>query len=164
MAPANRYRQAMRKRYLIAGGVSSAVYVVVGPLLTILSITAQTDAASPEEDFFPIGAAAGWILVAMPLSLVITTTALVGEVFARKVHRPGGKLLVVALLSAVLVFGTATLLGALIGLPLREWAVMSLTLLPGWLVAAVGPRFWWWIAELDTRLAQLDAEPDPAQG
>ncbi|WP_036967871.1 hypothetical protein [Promicromonospora kroppenstedtii] len=164
VAPVYRYRHPMRKRYVIASWVSSAAYVVVGPLLTILSLTAQTDAANPEEDFFPIGAAAGWILVAVPLTLIIATAALIGEAFARKVHRSGGKLLVVALVSAVLVFGTTTLLGALVRLPLQEWAFMSLTLLPGWLVAAVGPRFWWWIAELDSRLAQLDAEPEPAQG
>lgn len=154
----------MRKRYLVGGIVSSVVYVVAGPILTLLSITEQTDAASPEEGFFPIGVAAGWFLVAVPLTLVIAATALVGEAFARTVRRPAGKLLVVSLVSAVLVFGTTTVLGALVGLPLQEWAFLSLTLLPGWLVAAVGPRFWWWIAELDTRLAQLDAEPDPAQG
>lgn len=153
----------MRKRYLHAGLVSSVVYVVVGPFLTILSLTAQSDASGGEEDFFPIGVAAGWILAGAPLTLAIVATALLGEVFARRVHKAAGKLLVVSLVSAALVFGTATLLTTLTGVSFLEWSLLSLTLLPGWLVAGAGPRFWWWIAELDSSAAGIDAEPDAAE-
>ncbi|MFI2366618.1 hypothetical protein [Promicromonospora sp. NPDC019610] len=153
----------MRRRYLIAGGVSSAAYVFVGPLLTILSISAQSDATGPEEDLFPIGVVVGWILAGAPLTLAVVATALLGEVFARRVRKAARKLLAVSLVSAALVFGAATLLTTLTGASFLEWSLVSLTLLPGWLVAGAGPRLWWWIAELEAAVAKIDAEPDAAE-
>jgi hypothetical protein len=149
----------MRKRYLVAGLVSSVVYVLVGPFLTILSLHAATRAGQPEEDVFPIGIVFGWVLFAGPLTLLIVATALLGEVCARRVQRTMGKLLVVSLVSAALLFGTAALLSTLGSAFLTDWSSMSLTLLPGWLLAGAGPRFWSWIAELDAAAAELDAEP-----
>ncbi|MEU4364018.1 hypothetical protein [Promicromonospora sp. NPDC023987] len=137
----------MRKRYLVAGVVSSVVYVVVGPFLTILSLLAATRAGQPEEDVLPIGIVFGWVLFAGPLTLFIVATALLGEVCARSVRRTTRKLLIVSLVSAVLLFGTAALLSASGDAFLADWSSMSLTLLPGWLLAGAGPRFWSWIAE-----------------
>ncbi|GHH66618.1 hypothetical protein [Promicromonospora soli] len=69
-----------------------------------------------------------------------------GEVCGRRVRRATLKLLVVALVSAVLLFGSAALLSTLGDAFLMDWSSMSLTLLPGWLLAGAGPRFWWWVA------------------
>ncbi|WP_274998244.1 hypothetical protein, partial [Promicromonospora iranensis] len=99
------------------------------------------------------------VLFAGPLTLLIVATALLGEVCARRVQRTAGKLLVVSLVSAALLFGTAALLSTLGSAFLTDWSSMSLSLLPGWLLAGAGPRFWSWIAELDAAAAELDAEP-----
>lgn len=150
----------MRKRYLVASLVSSAVYLVVGPFLTILEYARATDAGQAEADFSPIGVVAGWILFAGPLTLLVVATALLGELFARQVRRATAKLLVVSLVSATLLFGGAALLSTLSGVFIENWSSMSLVLAPGWLLAGAGPRFWWWVAQLDDALAEIDAEPD----
>ena len=154
----------MRKRYLVAGLVSSVVYMVAGPFLTILTLPTPTGSGGPEDDFSPIGALAGWILFAGPLTLLVVASALLGEVGARRARRTTGKLLIVSVVSAVLLFGTAALLSTLGDAFLTDWSSMSWILLPGWLVAGAGPRFWWWVAELDTALGELDAEPDSPAG
>ncbi|MGW2092844.1 hypothetical protein [Promicromonospora sukumoe] len=148
----------MRKRYVVGGLVSSLVYVVVGPILTLVSFTVQ---GSGEEDVWPIGIVVGWIVFAGPLSLLVVASALLGEAVARPVRRAARKLLVVGAVSAVLLFGGATLLGALVGVTLTDLAFMSLTLAPGWLVAGAGPRFWWWIAERGTAVAEQDEREAP---
>jgi len=150
----------MRTRYVVGGLVSSVAYVVAGPFLTILSLSAATRAGQPEEDFFPIGIMGGWILVAGPLSLLIVATALLGEVCARSVRRTMQKLLVVSSVSAVLLFGaSAALLSTVGGASPTDWSIMFLALLPGWLIAGAGPRFWWSVSELDGVVAELDVEP-----
>lgn len=152
----------MRKRYLVAGLVSSAAYLAVGPFLTMLQYARATAAGQPESDFMPLGVVSGWVLSACPLTLLIVSTALLGELCARSAHRASAKLLVVSVVSAALLFGGAALLSTLGGPFLTAWSSMSLVLLPGWLLAGAGPRFWWWIARLDDALAEIDAEPDPA--
>ena len=139
--------------------MSSGVYVVVGPFLTILSLLIATRAGQPEEDVLPIGIVFGWVLFAGPFTLLIVATALLGEVCARRVRRMTGKLLVVSLVSAALLFGTAALLSASGDAFRADWSSMSLTLLPGWLLAGAGPRLWSRIAEPDAAAAELDAEP-----
>lgn len=150
----------MRKRYLVAGLVSSAVYLVVGPFLTILEYARATDAGQAEADFWPIGVVFGWILFAGPLTLLVVATALLGELCARSVRRATAKLLIVSLASATLLFGGAALLSTFSGVFVENWSSMSLMLAPGWLLAGAGPRFWWWVAQLDNALAEIDAEPD----
>lgn len=150
----------MRKRYLVAGLVSSVVYLVVGPFLTFLEYARATDTGQPEADFMPIGVVFGWILFAVPLTLLVAATALLGELCVRPVRRATAKLLIVSLASATLLFGGAALLCALSGGSIETWASMALVLAPGWLLAGAGPRFWWWIAQLDDALAEIDAEPD----
>jgi hypothetical protein len=150
----------MRKRYLVAGLVSSATYLVVGPFLTILDATRAIAAGQSDADFWPIGVVVGWILFAGPLTLLVVATALLGELCARPVRRTTAKLLVVSLVSATLLFGGAALLSTLSGAFLENWSSMSLMLAPGWLLAGAGPRFWWCVAQLDDALAEIDAEPD----
>jgi hypothetical protein len=150
----------MRKRYLVAGLVSSAVYLVVGPFLTILEYARATEAGQAEADFWPIGVVVGWILFAGPLTLLVVATALLGELCARPVRRPTAKLLIVSLTSAALLFGGAAFLSTLSGIFIENWSSMSLVLAPGWLLAGAGPRFWWWVAQLDDALAEIGAEPD----
>jgi hypothetical protein len=154
----------MRKRYLVAGLVSSAVYLVVGPFLTILEYARATEAGQAEADFWPIGVVVGWILFAGPLSLLVVAAALLGELCARTVRRATAKLLIVSLASATLLFGGAALLSTLGGAFIETWASMSLALAPGWLLAGAGPRFWWWVAELDTALGKLDVDADSVIG
>lgn len=120
---------------------------MLGPFLTILSLHAATRAGQPEEDVLPIGVVFGWVLFAGPLTMLIVATALLGEVCSRRVRRTTRKLLVVSSVSAVLLFGTAAFLSASGDAFLTDWSSMSLTLLPGWLLAGAGPRFWSWIAE-----------------
>lgn len=146
----------MRKRYLVAGLVSSVVYLVVGPILTTMEYVRAAGAGQPEADFMPIGVVFGWVLFAGPLTLLVVATALLGELCARRVHRTRTKLLVVSLVSAVLLFGGAALLSALRGPFLTTWSNMSLVLGPGWLLAGVGPRFWWWLAERRTAAGRPD--------
>lgn len=95
----------------------------------------------------PIGVVFGWVLFAGPLTLLVVTTALLGELCARRIRRTGAKLLVVSLVSAVLLFGGAALLSTLGGPFLTSWSNISLVLGPGWLLAGIGPRFWRWLAE-----------------